>query len=117
MKRLTAFILLITILTLTGPGAQVRVWAEEKTSAQAAGTGEEAAVPGAELRMLANAQGSQMLGVVIYSEDGRTVVIDGGCDDDGDHKKKRRRGGCMADHSSPLGSCGRSEEYSAEQGG
>ena len=30
LKRLTAFILLITILTLTGPGAQVRVWAEEK---------------------------------------------------------------------------------------
>lgn len=95
MKRLTAFILLITILTLTGPGAQVRVWAEEKTSAQAAGTGEEAAVPGAELRMLANAQGSQMLGVVIYSEDGRTVVIDGGCDDDGDQPVEtiKRNGG------------------------
>lgn len=84
IKSILLAMVLATALTMTGPGAAAEGAGQETSSAPAAAAEEETEVSGAELTMLSNTRGSQMLGAVIQSEGGKTVVIDGGCDDDGD---------------------------------
>ncbi len=85
IKSIVLSMLLTTAMAVTGPGAAASKEAGQETPiTQTAGEKEESEASGAELTMLSGAGGSQMLGVVIHSEGGKTVVIDGGWDDDGD---------------------------------